>query len=199
MRSILSLAKKQVVYFLALAWILASILIWLIYPTARKGPLGFGSPASMTTFQANDRSFSIEYPGNWIVSELPQGNHGDHEAIAFISVSGHQLANVIIARKSFLSGNINGIVVWGQARAEQHPDYVSISFHPVNDGKMNGFIHEYTWSPHSLNNITSRCQDFYTFANGVGYSLSFCSQDRDWASLSRLYTEMRQSFSAIRV
>lgn len=192
-----SLTKVQIVFLIAMLWCLVSILIFLIDPAARRGPLGFGPPASMTTFRSRDSSFSILYPQNWIAVDTPQGTTDDAEAIAVIVVSGRQLANVVVARQTFSGGSITDVVHWGQARAARHLKYTPVSLGPQTDNNLGGFIHEYTWLSYPLHNITSRCQDAYMFNKGIGYDLSFCSRQQDWQSLEDVFMKMRQSFALL--
>lgn len=191
-----SLPKRQIILLIAIICTFASIIILVVNPAARKGPLGFGPPAPMVTFQMSDDSFSISYPENWTVFETPQGNHGDHEVVAIILVAGHQIANVTVARQSISAGNINDVVNWGQARAAIHEGYKSSSVDPFTVNNLGGYIHEYSWSHASLfeNSILSSCQDVYALKNNIGYSVSFCSSEKDWRSLEGTYTEMQQSF-----
>lgn len=191
-----SLTKRQIIFLVATAWVFVSIVVWFMNPAARKGPLGFGPPASMVTFQMSDDSFSISYPQNWTVFETPNGSHGDQDVVAIILVAGHDLANITVARQSFPTGNIDNVVAWGKSRASTHQDHKSISINPFTDNNLDGYIYEYLWTHDSLvtNTITSICHDIYIFKNNTGYSLSFCSTDKDRLSLENTYEEMWQSF-----
>jgi len=192
-----SIGRNQLIMLIAILWIASSVIIWLVFPTARKGPLGFGPPAEMTTFQAKDGKYTISYPANWSAFDL-EGSHGDHEVIATILVAGKSLANVTIARKSFPNGTVNDVSDWGKSRATQHDDYLVVSFLPLNDSDLNGFTHTYKWSSPTLNNKVIRyCQDNYILADDFGYDLSFCSKEKDWSFLESTYLEMMQSFSVM--
>ena len=189
--------RKRLKNIILILWVTLSFIVLLVFPIARKGLLGLGSPAMMTTFEAKDGSYSISYPANWVAGELPQGNHGDDEVIAIITVSGRSLANIIIARKSFSSGTADDVLAWGKSRASQRDDYLAISFLPFSNGNMDGFAHTYQWSsPTIVNRILRRCQDVYLLAGEYGYALTFCSQEKDWHSLDDIYVEMMQSFLA---
>ena len=173
---------------------LVSILVLIIFPATRKGPLGFGPPAPMVTFQAKDRNFSISYPENWSAFDTPQGSHGDNEIVAVILIAGQMGSNVTIARRSFPNGDISDVVAWGESRAAIQTNYTSISFSPLTDNELGGVVHEYTGLGSSLYNITRRCQDVYVFAKNTGYDLSFCLDEQDWESLEKIFIQMRQSF-----
>lgn len=192
-----TITKRQIIVLIVITWLIASILVLLFFPSVRKGPFGFGPPASMTTFQMKDGSFSISYPGNWIAYEMPQGYHGDDEIITSISVSGREFAIINIARKSFVDGNLNDVMDWGQSRAAQHIDYLPDSIQPLNVSETKGFIQEYKWLHSAYDKILMHCQDVYVFADNVGYSISFCSQEQDWLSLKDFFIEMRESFSIL--
>src|SRR6266508_5202403 len=196
LQRIKSMKKHHVILLVATAWVLMSVLILLINPAARKGPLSFGPPAPMKSFQAKNGSYSISYPANWVVGETPQGSHGDDEVVAVILVSGRQSANIAIARRTFPNANTNDVVTWGQARATRNTGYAPVSSEPWSNGKLKGLIHEYTWSSSSSYEIITRyCQDVYVLSNNIGYTLSFCSQEQDWLSLKCYFFEMRDSFS----
>lgn len=185
--------KKQIKIVIVVTWLAVSVLVLFLFPAARKGPFGFGPPASMTTFQAADGSFSIAYPANWMPSDWPYGSRGDKEIIASIGVSGRQLGFVDIARRYFPKGNTKDVVDWGQLRAKQYVDYTPAPLLSLDNSKLKGFIQDYDWL-HSDEMTIVHCQDVYILANGVGYSISFCSQNQDWAFLKNYYAEMLRSF-----
>ena len=176
---------------------LMSTLVLVFNYASRKGPLGFGPPAPMKMYLMKDKSFSIMYPGNWVVFETPQGSHGDDDVVAIILVSGRSAANVTIARRSFINGDIHDVLVWGQLRAASNIDYIPASLDPLVDNKLGGFTQDYTWRGPYQNDVTRHCQDMYVFKNEVGYTLSFCSQEQDWVSLEDFYIQMWQSFTIL--
>lgn len=178
-----------------LSTIISILILWL-NPVFRKGPAGFGPPSKMTNFQASDGSFSISYPENWTVFETPDGNHGDKEVISAILVAGHQIANLTMARQSFPEGNIDSLISWGQSRASKHDAYSSNSINPWKGINEAGFVNDYLWAQYNFlgTAIFSHCQDVYILKNEIGYSLAFCSSEKDWQDLEKYYVEMQNSF-----
>jgi hypothetical protein len=192
-----NLTKLQlIILFVILLTIVSIIDLWM-NPAHRKGLAGFGPPAKMTSYQAKDGSFSISYPENWTVIETPQGSHGDKEIVTVIIVAGHQIANITMARQSFVQGNIDEVVDWGQLRAASLYGYKSISLDPVTSNGYDGYLHEYSFSNQSAwsGMEFSHCQDLYLYENNTGYSLAFCSSEKDWPDLLSYYVEMQNSFS----
>lgn len=190
-----NITKNQTKIIIATIWIVLSILVWSLIPASRKGPMGFGPPASMTIFKASDGSFSILSPANWVAFNLPQGYHGDKEIVASIAVSGREFAIINIAHKLFPDGKVNDVVDWGQSRAARSIDYVPTPLIPLSDSELTGFVQDYKWLHSSYDKILMHCQDVYVLANNDGYALSFCSKEEDWTSLKDIYIEMQQSFS----
>lgn len=189
------LNKTQVRILMIAIWIIISALVILIFPTVRKGPLSFGPPAPMTTFQMSDGSFSISYPSNWVVFEQPQGSHNDKDVIATIIVSGRISATVKIARKSFQTDDFDVVFQWGQSRIPQDVLWLTQGQLSSPGSKLNGFIQEYQWPKSVDEKPQMRCQDTYFLENNSGYILSFCSQEKDWPALVEYFIKMQQSFS----
>ena len=168
----------------------ASVLVFVLNPATRKGPLGFGPPAAMVMFTASDNSYSILYPGNWIARETPQGSQGDPDIIAVIVVSGQQHAIVNIARKSFPNGNIDQAISWGLSRASERIGYSHLQLE-ATAWNNNYYVQEYTWGDSPL----IRCQDLYAYEQLYEYTLTFCSDDSHWLSLKDYFLTMMQSVS----
>jgi hypothetical protein len=189
-----SLFKKHIIFIGIVLYVLISIAILILNPTTRKGPLGFGSPAQMKTFQAVDGTFSLLYPSNWTVFDTPHGSRGDDEIVAVIIVAGHQLSNVTIARRTFVTNDINDVLKWGQDRAKSHPEYESLSLESLKINKSIYFVQKYQWLSYGLFSDVIHCEDEYFLVDQSGYDLSFCSKQSDWSMLEKVFHEMRISF-----
>ena len=94
----------------------------------------------------------------------------------------------------FLSPDL-GLMVGTTTRIEVSP---TLGYY-LNDRLClaGGFIYEYSWTHDALFNDTavSLCQDVYIIKNNTGYSLSFCSDEKDRLSLENTYAEMWRSLS----
>ena len=190
-----SIQLNQIVLFLLII-IFVSVMNLILFPSLRKGPLGFGPPAKMTTFIAFDGSYSISHPANWTAFNTPQGNHGDTEVIAIITVSGHQMANLTISRQYFPDKTLDEVINWGQSRAEKHNGFTPVELKEISNINYDVYSFNYYWSSTNVwgDELLIHCQDFYTLYYETGYILSFCSKEKDWPDLINYYTDMQNSF-----
>lgn len=193
---IASLGRLQLILLVLTIWTLVSVLVLIFVPAARKGPLGFGSPAPLKALASKELGFSVSYPGNWTAFETPQGNHGDREVVAVILVAGKVGAYVTIAHRPFLNANIDDVVEWGHSRATSHPGYSLISLRRITGEKAGGVAEEYVWFSNAQYRQYIHCLDRYVLFKNGGYVLSFCSTERDWLSLAGIFEQMAESFVA---
>jgi hypothetical protein len=156
------------------------------------GLFGIGLPSPMETFVGRYHPISIEHPASWVALETPQGNHGDLENIAVISVPGRSLPSVIIAVRPFPGGSIENVIDWGADRASQRQGYQLISL------VEHSALHNYYWVVNSLIYGTeiARCMDWHILKNNTGYVLSFCANQDHWLTVEPVFHEMIQSFLA---
>lgn len=173
-----------------------SVINLLLFPSFRKGPLGFGQPAKMTTFNAFDGSYSISHPANWTAFNTPQGNHGDTEVIAIITVSGHQMANLTISRQNLPDQTLDEVINWGQSRAEKHSGFTPVELIEISNINYDVYSFNYYWSSTNVwkKELLIYCQDFYILNQNTGYSLAYCSKEKDWPELFNYYADVQNSF-----
>jgi hypothetical protein len=193
----LSLAKKILFAVLTLGCVI-SIAQLLIFPSRRTGLLGIGLPSQMETFSGKDVRFVINYPSSWVVSELPNGNHGDQEVFASILNPGWWMPSVWFARNVFETDDLDRVAEWGEARLLMKPDdYSSTSLTSIQTSALNGLLQQYTWSSESdlLGQTQIKCEDLYVTNNGIGYAVSFCSEDKDWQRVQEVFQQMMDSFA----
>jgi hypothetical protein len=177
--------------------LLISILIFLIFPSKRTGPLGIGLPSPMENYVSKKGQFEIEHPISWIVSETPNGSHGDLDIIAEITVPGRSFPHVTISMHSFRAGDISNVVDWGISRAENKDSYKLMSLEAFNSEKYDGFLHVYNWASETiLGSDEIDCKDWYIIKGEIGYSLSFCSQPQQKGLVEEVFQVMIKSFYA---
>jgi len=143
--------------------------------------------------------FSIKYPRSWQADETPQGNHGDLEVISVISRIGRSFPTAAIARRQFVGDDINQVAEWGETRVKEHNPYAIYKFiakKPLNTDNYDGLSREYYLEETTLiGQVIRHCQDWYLIEKKIGYSLSFCVDDKDWPQAERIFQEMIQSFT----
>ncbi len=178
---------------------IAAFLIYAAYFgwSAYKLFTSTGLPSPMETFVSPQFHISIQHPRTWFASELPDGNHGDLEVIAFISGGGPMVgASVSIARKSFSQPAIDGVAQWGLSRLysrlnqDETIDLISTTV-PDQTSLLRRYSRRYQTflGPGSI-----ECLDWYTYSGPYGYDLSFCVQAKYWAQMNELFLQMARSF-----
>jgi hypothetical protein len=192
---IISLSFTQKIIVTIVSIILISTLIFLIFPSKRTGPLGFGLPSPIEEFISENEQFRIDHPHSWIVSETANGSHGDAEIIAEITVPGRSFPHVTISSHQFSDANISKVVEWGKSRAQNRNNYAMESLKTKNSENLNGFLHEYTWTSETLfGTVELYCKDLYTLIRDKGYALTFCMYSQDNQLVEDVIEEMISSF-----
>ena len=169
--------------------ILSVTLTGLVFsPNYRSRLFGIGLPR-------HDFMFSIDYPKNWVIFELPDGNHGDKEAFATItSVSfGRFYPNMVIARKLTDSQSLSDVLLWGENRKSK---IIPGNTYEYDTSNYKGLMFEYEQQSTDLfsNGSLVDCKDWYILTGLNGYSLAFCAYKDQWNEVEQVYTSMLQSF-----
>jgi hypothetical protein len=157
-----------------------------------------GLPSPMETLASEQFQFSIDYPKNWAASDLPGGNHGDHEAIAFIGFTGPAQPYILISRKTFDQPTLDDVAAWGESRIAvivSNGSVVSMgSLSSPNDTTL---IRHYSRTSQGLfGSSNDKCMDWYTIVNSTGYDLQFCVREKYWPEMEATFLQIAQSFEA---
>ena len=174
----------------------ASLLILLLFPSMRRGPIGVGLPSDMSVLTGEHVNFSILYPANWSAAELANGNRGDSEVFAVIINPGWWMPSVWFARHDFQSDDLDQVAEWGEIRArKEHSGYESRPIESITTAQFDGLLRPYTWTSESplLGKVKILCEDLYVTKEGVGYAISFCAEEEDWNTVEHVFDEMMGS------
>lgn len=176
---------------ISIAW---SGIAMLIDPSKRVGPFGMGIPSPMTDFLLEHDGLMIKHPKSWRVLLTPQGNHGDTEVVAFITVPSRSLPDVMIARKPLAQGNISTVARWGEARARSRFIYQPLSLTEFDTAAFPAMLREYTGIEYTLSGkAVIQCKDFYILHRQTAYTFSFCADQDDWSKVVDVFDEMINS------
>src|SRR5215212_5076232 len=89
-----------IILLVGLIGVLCLTLSFVLGPNDITTNLGLPSP--MVHFVSKEFHIAFDYPQSWFAHDLPQGNHGDMETIAFVIHAGPAgQPNVFIAQKLF--------------------------------------------------------------------------------------------------
>ena len=183
---------KRVALLIFVFGLLVSILRFILVPGVRTGPFGFGIPAQMTTYEGKLFPFSFQYPESWVVSETPEGNHGDLDIITTILVPGRSWPKVVIEKIDLTHEDVEGPANYEEGKIKKGKNIVQITLDQFKTTNLNGLIREYTWRTNSwiIENLVVRCNDYYVKQNSLGYTISFCAEQingqRSKAQLTKL-------------
>lgn len=176
--------------------VLISIIWIFIFPGARVGPFGIGLPAPMQYFKGKYQGFEIQVPESWVISETPQGNHGDNDIFAVIAVPGRGYPFVSMASKEFTENDLNQVAAWGEIRIlEKSSNYQQLRLDGFHTDYLEGLLHEYQkFGVEGMpGKVTIQCLDFYYLKNQMGYSISFCAEQSDWDDVKPVFQQMIES------
>lgn len=169
-----------------------------ILPTWLFGWFGTASPGELVHFSGRYNTFAIDYPANWDLSETPQGNHGDQEAIAEGVNLPQSWPSIVIAKRMFPKGDLLQVAAWGAARAKAYNKYASLSLDTLSTPNLNGVLRTYTWmSPATViaDSRVIQCEDWYVLRGESGYAVSLCAEKSDWTKVEPVFRQIIESFA----
>lgn len=157
----------------------------------------------MISFQASNLPFVIDYPESWIAVETPGGNRGDAEIVATISIPGRPLPFISIASQRFVNGTIEQVVDWGTQRAKtivvrnKGSDFTEINTGEIYTSTgMRGQYRIYSWKVHTIiKEYIYQCEDNYFIQKNTGLAIRQCSEQKDWATVQKVFQDMVKSFN----
>jgi hypothetical protein len=162
--------------------------------------LSTGLPSPMATHVSEQFHISIDYPRTWAAGDLPDGNHGDHEAIAYIGYAGLAASpSIIVARRSFVQPLLDDVAKWGESRLmvlASHGE--TLNFGSLSSPNDTAILRYYNRAFYNrpFGFVNRKCMDWYTIEGSTGYDLSFCVSDKYWAEMESTFLQMAQSFRA---
>jgi hypothetical protein len=107
------------------------------------------------------------------------------------------MPSIWFARHDFPDDDLNQVAIWGEGQVlSKRNDYVSISLTNLKIPEFDGLLRQYTWTSESsvLGKTDVRCEDLNVLKNRAGYTLSFCSEDKDWQNVQAVFQQMMDSF-----
>jgi hypothetical protein len=181
-------------------WFFSGLLIiiyWrILYPDKLRLNLLL-SP--MVTYVSKEGIYSIVYPSMWVVSETPQGDHGDMDVIGTIGSPGSSMPRLTLASHAFDKPTIENVVQWGGDRAKRWQEFQFKGQQEYLIAGRPGMRLEYICS-RNINFLSgkyalSKCYDYYFVEGTTGYALSFCARVDQWDDVWPVFEKMVNSFS----
>jgi hypothetical protein len=169
--------------------------IRLLNPANRTGFFGIGLPAPMERFSIKDGGISLLKPTSWVGFETQQGNHGDKEVIAIISVPGRSVPLMILYEKTGLTENIKDAIVWSMQRIRNRGGYnFSHTLQDFSSARYDMKLIPYSIRTQRIFAFTKPdridCKDYIIYKDNSGYLISFCANERDWPTVGPYFDEM---------
>jgi hypothetical protein len=179
---------------LVVIFILSVVVQSIFFPSST--PLGPVRVGNLHTWTSQLGGFSIGFPENWLVHELPQGSHGDKEAIAYIVPRNNFSPQVYISQKHFPSAEIDEVVSWGEMRNAQYNNYEPKELENISTNSFTGKTLEFSISNDSpLSTDRTHCLDLYALNKTLGYQFTFCAHESDWLRMKEVFHKMIQSIT----
>lgn len=188
--------KKAALGILVVACLLTIYQI-LINPKNRTGFWGIGLPAQMANYEGEQSSFYISYPESWVITELPNGNHGDMDVIATILVPGRSWPQINIRRISLPEGDVEELATYGEYKISKEKKITQTTIDKFKTINIDGLVHDYSWQTSSLlfGAVSIRCKDYHTIQKSNGYTLSFCAEKGQWPEVENTFNQIIESFA----
>lgn len=188
--------KKAALGILVLACLLSIYQIF-INPKNRTGFLGIGLPAQMAYYKGEHSSFSVSYPESWVITETPNGNHGDKDVIATILVPGRSWPQIKIERITLSGGDVEELATYEENKVSKEKTISQTTMDRFNTTDIDGLVFDYSWQTSSLffGSVSIRCKDYYTIQESYGYTLSFCAEIGQWSEVENTYNQIIESFA----
>ena len=151
----------------------------------------------MINYDKKQSSFSLSYPESWIVSETPNGNHGDQDVIATILVPGRSWPKIVIEKVVLPQGGLEGLAKYEEDKIHKEQIISQMTMDRFKTPNLDGLMRDYMWQTSSwwFRSIIIRCEDYYTIQDNYGYTLSFCAEKVQWAEVEKTFNEIIESFS----
>jgi hypothetical protein len=165
-------------------------------------PYFLDESADWATFQSNIKPISIEYPGNWRADNLPQGQAGDDETIAYIGpVHPSTYPYVQIAYRKITTPSLEAVANWGESRIIGSPqrnipvnNYETTSMDKVNIDGREVLLKQYHFFDNSSRRID--CNHIYLLSGNDAYIVEMCiDKKNDSPELQSVWKRMIESIS----
>jgi hypothetical protein len=188
--------KSGILLLILAVSVLVTLFGLLFSSNYRSRVLGIGLPSPMVNFQGHYFAFSIDLPKNWIIFELPSGNHGDMEAFATISATGRVYPGILLSRKLTSSQTLSDVSLWGENREQKIGKIIQGKTYEYDSSNYKGFIFEYERESTDLFSMGSMvdCKDWYMVNGANGYSLAFCAEKDQWNEVKQVFNTIIESF-----
>ncbi|WP_420631512.1 hypothetical protein [Candidatus Leptofilum sp.] len=193
------------IFLLVIGLIISTQIFWNI--SVRISPREF--PEIWETAKFENLQFKIEYPREWLIRELPRGNHGDEEV--FLSMGeeirclfcvrfGDIGPSVYVAHKSFeLPSDVN-VPLWGKERAEERSVNGVYEIEKTETIQKDGYriIVRTYHIKNSLSNELESSADIYVIREEDAFIFSLVVEPKDYEEIYPIFERIALSFDSIR-
>lgn len=156
----------------------------------------------LVEFESELKPISLLYPSSWLVYNLPEGNHGDKEIIAWIGPRGYNYPSIYIMQRTvglLAASDLSNIAAWGESRILEDRDYQEVSLEDVKIAGQRSLVRKYTIRARSLpflpQEVLIHCADVYLFHFEEGYIISMCVDERRLEEITPMFNEIMNSIS----
>lgn len=156
-------------------------------------PYKLDEPVAWETFQSEIKPISIIYPQDWLTFDLPQGNHGDKDVIAYMSPFKYEYPYVTILYREMRQPSLDDVAAWGERRITT-PTYKSTSLGKINIRGLEALLRNFYYT--NKPRMDYFCHHIYLADKNDAYIIEMCVDEKNKSNqVQSIFKDMIQSIS----
>jgi hypothetical protein len=154
------------------------------------------APEEMVHYSSSNAGLEFDYPKNWYMADLPNGNHGDMDVKIVITYF-TQSPYIMFSSREFDDPTYNDVVCWGINNSSQTWRVLAIT---TTDNMCSINLEKFEFFD-LRDNIFGRsafhCVDYFKQNAKHGYMFTFCSKEDEWDRLRPIFNQMYNSIGIL--
>lgn len=177
-----------------------SVLIMLVQLVFTLPPFSIPLPTTMQQFISQNKKFSMLYPNEWFLTEIPPSVQSKSlviATIAYIKIPPPGV-DIVIRQADPSNSSLEEIAQEASQLHQRQGKYTEIATRRVVSNNEEIILRDYTIEMTDSRlqmSIIKRCRDNYRLHNKDGYILVFCSSSSDFPQMEPIFQRMIDSFS----
>ncbi|GEM_PF-4665887 len=187
--------RNRIFISTAIGLILLAVL-YFIYSLVRFKQETNNTPEEMVHYSSTQAGLEFDYPKNWYMADLPNGNHGDKDVKIVITYF-TQSPYIMFSSREFDDPTYTDVVCWGINNSSQTWRVFAIT---NTDNMCSSDLDKFEFYD-LRENIFGRsafhCVDFFKHSANNGYMFTFCSKEDEWDHLISTFNQINNSIRII--